>query len=539
MSELLDSFSRETSYQYQVFAEENVFFRCPIVSSPNEKVQWFLHKSDGSFEKTSTGKDLQISEYRSLLWFSPAKGRHSGVYMCQVNNVFSKLLIHVQSKEDCVQYGPNLLYFTTDTSWSISCPSLGCKLWTTTSDVTWYKSENFSTVIKPSRPSLSIINNVIQLNYTYIQDAGNYTCDFDVSINSSKWTVRATTEVLVDVPERQQPPEILGPSNGTELKVELGKPFNLTCRLRFWYQRFFNPVIKWIIQYPASDHEVTYSGGQELCPDTKNYNGTECFYTITLNEVTENDLQAKFYCYAQSSIGNVTSLVVLSMKEIDIVFRTYILCASVLLLIIMLLGSGMVYFYRIEIVLLYRNFVTKDETIADGKDFDAFISYASMSAEFNMETFESYSDEYDDVKFATQMLPGVLEKKYNYKLCIRDRDILPGGAYVEDIATFMKRSRRAIVILSEKYITGPHVFELQAAITCSLEEQESLRVILIKLKPFKETECLPSIVKKALKALPMVVWKEDLVSKSSHAMKFWNKIRYYMPVKRLQKNDKL
>ncbi|XP_073470861.1 interleukin-18 receptor accessory protein isoform X2 [Aquarana catesbeiana] len=455
-----------------------------------------------------------------------------------VDNDCIKLAVFVQSKDNCIlPYGSSSLYFTTDkTKELISCPSQGCQQMKNISNVTWYKSDEFASVTSPERYSLTIINNVIQLEKIYKEDVGVYTCDFDVYINSSKWIVRATTKIEVGLPDTEKPPEILGPSNGTILTAEIGKPLNLTCRIRFGPESCFNPVIKWKSMYP--NYEKEHSGGKELCSNITVIGEKECFLTITLDKVTENDIVAKFCCYAENAVGNVTTVVTLSLKQIDIVFLTYILCGAVLLLTILLIGSGMIYLYWIEIVLLYRNYISKDETIGDDKDFDAFISYASQGSELDMETMESYSDKYDEERFAIQLLPDVLEDKYNYKLCILERDILPGGAYVEDIAKIIKRSRRAIFILSEKYIRSPKVFELQAAITCSLEEQEALKLILIKFKPFKEPEFLPNVVRKALSTLPMVTWKGDLDSKTSQNLKFWNRIRYYMPVKKVQISGK-
>ncbi|XP_040195298.1 interleukin-18 receptor accessory protein [Rana temporaria] len=540
---------REPDYRYQVFAEENVFFQCPVISSYNgnekpsnkERTQWFSQTSDGNIQKMINVKDLKATKSAILLWFSPAEMRHSGTYFCKVDNDCKKLAVIVQSKDTCIMpYGSSSLYFTTDKkNKSIPCPSQGCQQMKNISNLRWYKSEEFASVTSPVRISLNIINNSIQLAMIYKKDVGVYTCDFDVYINSSKWIVRATTKIKVGLPDTQKPPEIFGPSNGTIITAEIGKPLNLTCRIRFGPESSFKPVIKWKSMYPNYEKGRELSGGKELCLNVTGIDEKECFLTITLEKVTENDITAQFCCYAENAVGNVTTVVTLSLKQIDSVFLTYILCGAVLLLTILLLGSGMVYFYWIEIVLLYRNYISKDETIGDDKDFDAFISYASQGSELDMETTESYSDKYEEERFAIQFLPDVLEDKYNYKLCILERDILPGGAYVEDIAKIIKRSRRAIFILSEKYIRSPKVFELQAAITCSLEEQEALKLILIKFKPFKEPEFLPNVVRKALSTLPMVTWKGDLDIKTSQNLKFWNRIRYYMPVKKVQTSRKL
>ncbi|XP_073520863.1 interleukin-18 receptor accessory protein-like isoform X1 [Phyllobates terribilis] len=524
----------EEHYRYQAYTGETLYFQCNLTSNNSEKtIQWFLQKPYKSLEEEKSRKDLNVSIIETTLQISPLEKHNSGTYICRRGNLCMKMRVQAIERKNCENYGPNRFFFRNTDEMSMSCPSLNCPLGKNIRNVTWYKTLNFSSVTYENRFSLKINNNEIQFSKIYTSDAGIYICDYVLYMQGKEWIIRATIQVSVDFPDAQQPPQISGPSNGTKIEAEFGKPFKLICKVIFGYERSFNPIIKWTVLHPESKKQSALIGGRELCLyTTRILIEYECILTMPLESVTNSDLHAIYQCSAQNSVGNVTSTVKLSRKEADIVFRRTILCVSVMLLLIMLLGAGTVYLYWVEIVLLYRHYLSKDETIGDDKDFDAFISYATQTSEFSEEKMESYFDNYEDEQFATQLLPSVLEDNFNYKLCILERDILPGGAYVEDIAKIIKRSRRAIFILSQRYITGPRLFELQAAITRSLEEQENLKLILIKLKPFKEPETIPLIVKKALRALPTVSWKGDINSKSAHTSKFWKRIRYYMPVKK-------
>ncbi|XP_071991983.1 interleukin-18 receptor accessory protein [Engystomops pustulosus] len=530
-----DCSEEEPHYRYLVYPGDIVYFQCnlpsnELASTGKNAIHWFKQKPNGSFKEVEFGKDLSVGRNGSALHIVQPKQKHSGTYICRSKHLCRKIIVQVKEMENCFKHAPkSLLFRTTDKGSTMSCPSLSCHQEKNITNVMWLKTENLEPVISPLRPSINLNKNDIQFSNIFVPHSGIYTCDHVLYMNGNRWIIRATIKLSVDVPDTRKPPIIMGPFNGTEIKAELGKPFKLQCRIKYGYERNFKPLFKWTILHPEGNEE--HFGIPDFCSGSGKSSGLEgydCTVTITLEQVTEKDLRKIYQCSAQNSQGNVTTIVRLSKKEPDLVIRTYILCASILVLLIILMAAGTVYIYWVEIVLLYRHYLSKDETIGDNKDFDAFISYATG---FSEETTGNSYENYEDEQFATHLLPSVLEDTYHYKLCILERDILPGGAYVEDIAKIIRRSRRAIFILSQRYITGPSLFELQAAITCSLEEQERLKLILIKLKPFKEPETLPHIVKKALRALPTVSWKGDTNSKSQ-ASKFWRRIRYYMPVKK-------
>uniref|UniRef100_A0A8C0A595 Interleukin-18 receptor accessory protein n=1 Tax=Bos mutus grunniens TaxID=30521 RepID=A0A8C0A595_BOSMU len=389
---------------------------------------------------------------------------------------------------------------------SIYCPGLSHQSDAQSPEVTWYQNGK---LLSEKR------SNPIEVDEVYFYHQGTYVCDYTQTDNSSSWTVRAVVHVKTIVKNTNLKPDILDPIKDT-LEVELGKPLTLNCTARFGFEINFNPVIKWYIRDSDQEREIKTPKGRSVKSTLKD---EVIERVVLLEKVTQSDLHRKFICFAQNSIGNTTQSIQLK-KKTGVVFL-YILLGAVMGLAGVLTAGALLYMYWIEIVLVYRTYRSKDKT--DQKEFDAFVSYAKWSP-FESEASSSLSEE----TLALNLLPDVLENKYGYTLCLLERDVAPGGVYTEDIVSVIKKSRRGIFILSPNYVSGPSIFELQAAVNLALEDQ-TLKLILIKFSSFQEPESLPHLVRRALRVLPSVTWK-GLKSVPPNS-RFWTQIRYHMPVK--------
>ncbi|XP_020843550.1 interleukin-18 receptor accessory protein isoform X1 [Phascolarctos cinereus] len=494
-------------------------------------VQWYKQPQNGSQPYAIQNDHPHITWENNLLQFSPIGMSDAGSYICAIKykpkaikesrkskgiTCFLNITVEVQPKEKtpCMDSVKNELYLLIGSTDSVPCPGVNCEGDLQRQDITWYKNG----MLCPYWKDTNIIFDEI-----FEQDHGVYVCDYNQSINSTWWIVRAVVEVKTIVKNTSLAPIIANPTNdqGT-LEVELGLPLTLECKVCFGQERNFNPVVKWYVEDAELNRE-------ELKPENISIDNQverqTIYYTACLKQVTKKDLQKTFICFAQNSVGNTTWTIKLKQKR-GVLF-TYILFGTTITLVVILLTSAFIYRYWVEIVLLYRTYQAKDETLGDRKEFDAFVSYAKQ------DSFDSLdSSSLNEESFAVDLLPKVLEKKYGYTLCLFERDVIPGGAYTEDIVKIIKQSRRVICVLSPSYVSSPTVFELQAAVNLALEDQ-TLKLILIKFSPFKEPDSLPHRVKKALNVLPTITWRSSKSAPSNS--RFWNCVRYHMPVKNHQR----
>ncbi|NWJ07748.1 I18RA protein, partial [Crypturellus undulatus] len=484
------------------------------------ETKWFWHQKDKEPLQAITENSSNLILKGNALWFNPIGIGASGTYICTIREKIPclKLILEVQTKSEanCTDYGMNTLHLLAGSGNSIVCPGTKCYSPIKNPDVKWYK-DGRKVMFQNQRPSLKFNHNEIRLISTYYKDAGTYVCDYTLVDNNTKWTVRTIVTVEVIAKNTIHPPNILYPSAVMILEAELGEPLELKCVVQFGFARGSLQKVIWKRDNEENTNEKLE---QETSIHPNDLKGSILHHVAKLEEVTERDLKSNFTCFAQNAVGNATAVIRLKRKQR--VFLLYVLCSAISTLFAFLVCVAFVYQHWIEIVLIYRSYLVQDETIEDGKEFDAFVSYAKLDCS------ESESTLISEEEFALELLPDILENKYGYKLCLLERDILPGGAYTDDVVTAIRQSRRAIIILSPAYISGPSIFELQAAVNCALEDKK-IKLLLVKFQAFQEPETLPPVVKKALRILPVITWKSSISAFPDK--KFWKYMRYHMPVK--------
>uniref|UniRef100_A0A8B9RWX0 TIR domain-containing protein n=1 Tax=Accipiter nisus TaxID=211598 RepID=A0A8B9RWX0_9AVES len=505
----------EPQIWYRAISDEDFVLQCALPDRDathiynnsllkQHHVEWFWHQKGKEPLKAIKGSPNPALQ-GDALWFKPVRDNASGVYICVIREKIPclKIVLEVQTKKvaKCSGYDTNMLYLLAANGNSITCPGTKCYSHVKKTDVKWYK-------VRP---------NEIYLNPTYDKDAGVYVCDYTLYDNNTKWTMRtAVTVETFDVSiflQCKNQTEVPNQNIASLLTVQ-AECYKVTSSSFFVFKAFGDPVNEQQRYHANTLFFFLFS------IYSKGLKGHTLLHVAKLKEVTERDLRSNFTCFAENSVGNATAVIQLKRKQR--VFLLYVLCSAISTLFAFLLCTAFIYQHWIEIVLMYRSYLVHNETTGDGKEFDAFVSYAKLDSSEGDSTLIS------EEKFALELLPDMLENKYGYKLCILERDILPGGAYTDEVVTAIKQSRRAIIILSPAYVSGPSIFELQAAVNCALEDK-SIKLVLIKFQAFQEPETLPPVVKKALRILPVITWKTSISAAPNK--KFWKYMHYHMPVK--------
>ncbi|XP_074839365.1 interleukin-18 receptor 1 [Carettochelys insculpta] len=365
-----------------------------------------------------------------------------------------------------------------------------------------------------------------------IEDSGNYTCVVSLNHAGRTFNTTSTTELMVKSGTAEVVKlEIIGPENAS-VETQIGKEVMLNCTvflgytdapnqtyLLFWAHRNINECS----ESTKEEHSVCEKKCDVFYLGNKKYVST----LLWIKKVKEEDLNYSYICFLKTT--NKAQQKTFKLKKGNSpdlsprVFTTGITMAVFILLFVVLLAVLCVIF-RVDLVLFYRDVIGKDDTVGDGKEYDAFVSYLKDSITTNVE----------ERKFALEILPRTLEEHFGYKLCIFERDVSPGGAVVDDVHSFIEKSRRLIIILSQNYISDRVMYELETGLHKALVERK-IKIILIEYMVISDYNFLP----KSLELLPsrrVVKWKEDKSLPLNS--RFWKNLRYLMPAKASKSNKR-
>lgn len=344
-------------------------------------------------------------------------------------------------------------------------------------------------------------------------DQGYYSCVFSIHHNGKKYNITKTFNITIIEGHNSRIPVLLGPKIN-HIEVELGEDVELNCSaLLNKNDRFYWSIIKNDSPDPnvhEDDNMTTWISEGKL----------HASKILRIEKVTEKNLNFSYNCTVVNTEAIDTQRFILFRKEMaDIpghVFRSGIIVAVVTSVAVVCLVI-MCIIYKVDLVLFYRKLVERDETLTDGKIYDAFVSYLK---DCHQENGEEYT-------FAVQTLPRVLEKQFGYKLCIFERDVIPGGAVVDEVHSLIEKSRRLIIVLSKSYVTNEARFELESGLHKALVERK-IKIIIIEFMPLSEFTFLPQSLK-LLKSYRVLKWKN--ADSLSYNSRFWKNLLYLMPAK--------
>nr|XP_020639636.1 interleukin-18 receptor accessory protein isoform X4 [Pogona vitticeps] len=447
---------KHTDMRYRAISGQKFVVSCDLPSEApasifnyshlyEDQMQWFWKSSDdGEIKMLRRNATTNPVFQGNAIWFDPITVQHSGTYICTNGEKPPRsvnILIAVQTEEtaNCSGKSPSHRYLLVKQGASITCPGKHCFRNFPHSSVKWYQNGKKIKLQKVKRPSLQLQDDKIILHSVYDRDRGIYICDYLLTDNNTPWKMRTVVNVTIISKDTVNPPKILYPSNVTTLEVDVGHLLEMECKAQFGFELNASSSIQWYRETSKSKLLV-----QQKRVDPKGIEGQTFRDIFNLTNVNEEDLNSHFICLAQNSVGHSTGIFKLRRKREKVLYFLLALCCIIIALFGVVLGGMLAYWRWIDLVLFYRYYLAKDETL---------------------------------------------------------------GAYTDDIVNAIKSSRRAIMILTPSYFKNREsIFELEAAVNTALEDK-TLKLILIQFESFQEPQSLPSKVKTALRILPRINWK--------------------------------
>ncbi|XP_063162303.1 interleukin-1 receptor accessory protein [Candoia aspera] len=533
-SEHCEDWGVGTTKHKLVYSGEPAKIKCPILETSLKYNQsaahaarltliwyWIGHGQDLEEPINFRHPDNRISKEKDMLWFRPALINDTGNYTCMLRNTTycSKFAVplEVVSKDpgSCISQAvkpEDVLMYSGGVKQNLTCPDVesfypaGLQ-----PAVRWFMNCDLMKYQYFDR-----VPNGLNLTFGIVSETydGDYTCMASYQENGRAFALTRTLRVkVVGSPKNAKPPVIISPTERIIYELKPGEELFLHCEVTFTFLKDSPQDVWWVVD-GGPPQEVPDFIFNTSCMETPlPIGGTAIQRTLIVPRLTKADLKRNYSCFASNNKGTVHAQAIVRMKPPVMRYTVELACglgATVLLVVIL---TVIYHVYWLELVLFYRAHFGTDETILDGKEYDVYVSYARNTEEED---------------FVLLTLRGVLESEYGYKLCIFDRDSLPGGIVTDETLSFIQRSRCLLVVLSPNYVLRgtQALLEFKAGLE-NMASKGTIKVILVQYQPVKKSKVKE--LRRAKTVLTVIKWKGE---KSRYPWgRFWKELLVELPVK--------
>ncbi|XP_029952041.1 interleukin-18 receptor accessory protein-like isoform X2 [Salarias fasciatus] len=491
------------------------------------------HMETSWFRTEEGGEETQGSPIECRTRFQ-VETKHSGNYTS-----LTGMVLHLQVLDGvatrCVESDRTSVYLKVAVSGTIPCPRFLCG---NNTDVIWYKGNK---PVCEMQRDLSEKEGNLTLRSVKYADSGIYFCDRLISDQGVLWTLRRAVNVTA-IPSIDAPTI---PEGNTEEEVELGQPHTLTCTAYFDFEPVSSRKVEWYMNYGGNMENMTplpMEASQEKPVDVDKY---EVIKAAIIKEVTLQHLSHTYTCIASNTAGNSSITVKLKRKIKE---KWPSLFGYPIVSVLLVSGLGVILHLKwLEIQLIYKSHFKFGKQCEDGKQFDVFLSHvwsaplvevAESSTLSSRPGLSSDDEQLFPITVLDKtsnvplegLLPHVLEGQWGYRLCLLERDVVPGGAYTNDVVLAVKRSRMLICVLSAEYLSNSNaVFVLESGVKALLQAS-AFKLLVIwtggaPTSPIQQD--LPKLVQRALKVLPSLDWNSGNPARGTG--NFWRSLRKILP----------
>ncbi|XP_066476387.1 interleukin-1 receptor accessory protein [Tiliqua scincoides] len=531
-SERCDDWGVDTMKHKPVYNGEPAKIKCPLFEtflkynystahSAGLTLIWYWIGQDQDLEEPINFRlpENRVSKEKDTLWFRPALLNDTGNYTCMLRNstycskvAFPLEVVH-KDPGFCVSHAvkpDEVLLYLDATNINLTCPDVngffpaGSPL-----KVQWYMDCRIMVNYVERYPA------GLNLTFGFVREVykGDYTCVVTYKENGRDFSLTRTQRVrVVGSPHRATAPHMVYPNDLVEYVHSPGEELVLPCCVNFLFLKGSpSPEVWWLIDGRNTDDIADVN--ITLTKTERTLGDFQIERTLIVPKLKEEDLRRNYTCYAHNPRGQVSRQAIVKLKVTVPRYTVELACglgATVCLVVIL---TVVYHVYWLELVLFYRAHFGTDETILDGKEYDIYVSYARNA---------------EEEEFVLLTLRGVLENEFGYKLCIFDRDSLPGGIVTDETLSFIQRSRRLLVVLSPNYVLQgtQALLELKAGLE-NMASKGSIKVILVQYKAIKKSKVKE--LRQAKTALTIIKWKGE--ESQYPRSRFWKQLQVEMPVK--------